>query len=103
MLFTNVPLDQTISIILNRIYDKREINTDITRSEMKKLLYLRSKNAHFLFDNNFYIHKDSVAIGSPLGLVLVNIFMVKLKHSVILGLANKLNNWRRYVMTRFVM
>ena len=97
MLFTNVPLDQTISIILNRIYDKREINTDITRSEMKKLLYLRTKNVHFLFDNNFYIHNDGVAIGSPLGPVLANIFMVELKHSVILGLANKLNNWRRYV------
>ena len=63
LLFTNVPLDQTISIILNRIRNKREINTDITPSEMKELLYLRTKNVHFLFDNNFYIQNHGVAIG----------------------------------------
>ena len=28
--FTNVPLDKVIEIILNRIYDKNEISTDIT-------------------------------------------------------------------------
>ena len=34
---------------------------------------------------------------SPLGPMLVNKLMVELELSVILDLANKLNNWRRYV------
>ena len=96
-LFTNVPLDQTISIILNRIYNVREVNTDITRSKMKELLYLCTKNVHFSFDNNIYIQSDGVAMGSPLGPILANIFMVELERSVIPGLANKLNNWGQYV------
>ena len=93
-------MDQTISIILNRIYNNREINTDITRSEIKELLYLCTKNFRFSFDNNIYIQNDGVAMGSSLGLILVNIFMVELERSVIPGLSNKLNNWRRYVDDR---
>ena len=50
-LFTNVPLERTIGITLERIYDRKEINTQITRSEMKELLTLCSKNVHFTFDN----------------------------------------------------
>ena len=51
-LFANVSLDQTISIILNRIYDNREINTYISRSGMKQFRYLYTKNVNFSFDNN---------------------------------------------------
>ena len=34
-LFTNVPLQETISIILEIIYDKNEINTNVPKKEMK--------------------------------------------------------------------
>ena len=37
-LFTYVPLDETIEILLNRIYNKNEISNDITKNEMKELL-----------------------------------------------------------------
>ena len=33
--FTNVSLDTTIKIILKRIYHNNEINTSITKKEMK--------------------------------------------------------------------
>ena len=83
--------------MLNRIYNYREIKTDKSRSKVKELLYLCSKNAHFSFDNNIYIQNDGVATGPPLGPILTNIFMVEFERSVIPGLANKLNNWRRCV------
>ena len=51
-LFTNVPLDKTIEIILNRIYEKNKISTDITKSEMKELLNLYTKSVHFTYDGN---------------------------------------------------
>ena len=35
-LFTYVPLDETIEIILNRIYNKNEISTDITKNENER-------------------------------------------------------------------
>ena len=43
-LFTNVALDETIDIIFKRIYDKKEINTDIPKKEMRELLFLCTKN-----------------------------------------------------------
>ena len=39
-LFTNLPLDKTIEIILKSVYDKKEITTTIPKREMKQLLYL---------------------------------------------------------------
>ena len=57
---------------------------------MKELLYLCTKNVNFSFDNSIYNQSDGVAMGSPLGPIL------ELERSVTPGLANKLNNWRRY-------
>ena len=50
-LFTNVPIDSTIDIILKRIYDKHEITTNIGRKEMKDLITLCTKNVPFTFNN----------------------------------------------------
>ena len=79
LLFTNVPLDEMIAIILNRIYEKNEVATDITKSEMKELLNLCTKSVHFAFHGNIYVQNDNVSMGSALGLVLANIFMVELE------------------------
>ena len=96
-LFTNVPLDETIGIILNRIYDKNEISTGITKSEMKELLNLCTKSVHFKFDGNIYVQNDGVAMRLPLGPVLANIFMVELERLVIPLLMDKMKCWTRYV------
>ena len=82
-LFTNFPLDKTSEIILNRIYEKNEISTEITKSEMEELLNLCTKGVHFTLDGNTYVQNDGVAMGSPLGPVLANILMVELEGSVI--------------------
>ena len=95
-LFTNVSLDETIDIIIKRIYDK-EINTDIPKKEMRELLYLYTKNAHFTINNKKYLQVDGVAMGSPPGPVLANIFMVELKQSIIPTLSNNILLWKRYV------
>ena len=42
-LFTNVPVDSTIDLILKRIYKDKEIQTNITKKEMKQLLLLCKK------------------------------------------------------------
>ena len=46
---------------------------------MKKLLTICKKNVHFSLNNNIYIQIDGVGMGSPLGPVLANIFMVELE------------------------
>ena len=49
-LVTNVPLEETSAIILKRIYDNKEIITDTSKQEMKKLLILCMKHIHYTFD-----------------------------------------------------
>ena len=73
-LFTNVPLEETIEIILKRICINKGVITDIPKQEMKELLILCTKNVHFTFNNDTYIQVDGVAVGSPLGPVLANIY-----------------------------
>ena len=64
---------------------------------MKELLNLCTKSVHFTFDGNIYVQNDGVAMGSPLGPVLGNIFMVELERSVIPTLMDKMKCWTRYV------
>ena len=82
-LFTNVPLEYTIGLVLERIYNKGELVTNITRSEMKEMLLLCTKNVHFSYNHDIYIQRDGVAMGSPLGPVLAGIFMMNLERSLV--------------------
>ena len=66
-LFTNVPLDFTIDVILKRIYDENEVNTNIPKQQMRDLLLLCTKNVHFSYNGDIYTQADGVAMGSSLG------------------------------------
>ena len=57
-LFTNVPLDFTIDLILNRIYEDSEIQTNIRKKKMKELLLLCAKNVHFSYNDTIYQQYD---------------------------------------------
>ena len=82
-LFTNVPLEETIDIILNKIYDEKKIETNIPRNIMKDLLYLCTKHVHFTYSGKLYTQIDGVAIGSLLGPHLANMFMISLEEAII--------------------
>ena len=73
-LFTNVPLSETIDIAVNLIFQNfPEIK--ITDDELRQLFIYATKETHFLFDSNMYDQIDGVAMGSPLGPALANLFM----------------------------
>ena len=90
-LFTNVPLDFTIDVILKRIYEDNEIQTNIKKKEMKQLLLLYTRNVHFSYNGIIYQHCDKVAMGSLLGLVFAGIFMVHLERTLIPKLVEHMN------------
>ena len=96
-LFTNVPLEKTIDIILRKVYVEKKIKTDIPKAMMNQLLLLCTKHVHFTFNNVVYIQNDGVAMGSPLGPLLANIFMTELEETIIPTLKNDLKHWKRYV------
>ena len=86
---------------MNITYDENEISTDITKCEMKELLNLCTKSVHFILDGNIQVPNDGVVMGSPLGPVLANIFMVELERLVIPTLMDKMKCWARYVDDTF--
>ena len=96
-LFTSIPLDFTIDVILQQIYREKDIVTNITLNELKEELLLCTKNVHFSFNGQFYLQKDDIAMGSPLGSVIVGIFMVKLERSLLPKLSSYMTSWKHYV------
>jgi len=99
-LFTNIPTDETIEIILNRVFPDDESTRfhDLTRPELKRLLEICTRESHFQFNNKFYDQIDGVAMGSPLGPLFANIFMAdfEIKHMPKLRELGIIK-WYRYV------
>ena len=73
-LFTSIPLQETIAIAINLIFNPN-LNLNITKKELKKLFLFATSQTHFLFNVKFYNQIDGVALGSPLAPVLANTFM----------------------------
>ena len=73
-LFTNIPLQETIDIAINLVFNHNP-NLNITRKELKKLFLFVTSQTHFMFNSKFYNQIDGVTMGSPLAPVLANIFM----------------------------
>ena len=75
-LFTNIPLNETIEICLNRLFENDEEKIlNFTKTQMKYLLTLASHDCLFLFNNKFYVQKDGCSMGSPVGSSFANAFL----------------------------
>ena len=100
-LFTNVPLEKTIDIIINKVYKEKRIKTKIKENKLRALLYLCTKEGHFTFNDEIYVQIDGVMMGSPLGSLIANIFMCELETTLIPKLMDKMKLWTRYVDDTF--
>ena len=69
----------------------------ISKAEMKELFHFATSQSHFLFDGNFYDQVDGVAMGSPLGPVLANLFMAVNEKDWLESCSNPPSFYRRYV------
>ena len=100
-LFTNVPLEKTIDIIIKKVYKEKKIKTKIKADKLRQLLCLCTKEGHFTFNDATYVQIDGVMMGSPLGSLIANIFMCELETSVIPKLKDSIKLWTRYVDDTF--
>ena len=96
-LFTNAPLQKTIDIVLKRIYENKEINTSISKKDMKDMLILCTKSVHFSINGDIYLQIDGVAMGSTLGHLLAEICMVELERSLVAKLSSYIKFWKQCV------
>jgi hypothetical protein len=103
-LYTNIPLDETIGIILNHLYPSQVTSMTIPKNDMKELLTFATKNSHFLFNGKIYDQIDGVSMGSPLAPLLAEIFLqdFEKKHQTLFKEMGIIH-WKRYVDDTFVI
>ena len=101
-LFTNIPLDETIQICLDKLYALPDPPT-MPRSVLKGLLEFATKKSHFIFEGDYYDQIDGVAMGSPLGPVLANIFMCHFEEKWVFNSIGRPSIWFRYVDDTFTL
>ena len=108
-LFTNIPLNETIDLCTDLIFDGSDsfdfLDCTFKRTEFKKLLSLAVKENHFIFNGNLYDQVDGVAMGSPLGPAFTNIFMSCLEKRFLESCPDEFRPvlYRRYVDDTFCL
>ena len=74
-LFTNVPLDEIFKICSDALYDESDSQPVIPKEVFVELMKSATFSFEFSFNNTMYKQTDGVALGSPLGPTLGNIFV----------------------------
>ena len=97
-LFTNIPLDETIDIILDKLYpnkDKKLKVNGMTRLIFKRALEWCLKGIIFIFNGKLYRQTNGVSMGSPLAPALADIFM---NHIIEKQVISRTADWENIVM-----
>jgi hypothetical protein len=74
-LFTNIPLDETVKICSSLLFRDKFLVDGLTRDDFEQLLTIATTESLILFNDNYYQQIDGVAMGSPLGPTLANVFL----------------------------
>ena len=74
-LFTNIPLNETIDICCQLLFKDTDRVDGLSRTEFRELLTIATTESFILFDGRYFQQTDGVAMGSPLGPTLANIFL----------------------------
>jgi len=102
-LFTNVPLAETIQICADALYNNNVLpQPSLPRDIFIELMHLATSSVEFSFNNNMYRQIDGVAMGSPLGSALANIFVV-CQEEKLFNFANRPLAYFRYVDDTFAV
>ena len=75
-LFTNVPVQQTIDIIVDYFYSMNKPGfLNFCRSDFRKFLELALYDSYFIFSGELYKQIDGCSMGNPISPILANIFL----------------------------
>ena len=99
-LFTNVFLEETIKICSDALNDNSDLQLLIPKDVYVELMKSATSSIEFSFNNTMYKQTDGVAMGSPLGPALANIF-VGYYEEKIFSQTQKSPTYFRYVGDRF--
>ena len=101
-LFTSIPLEKCLQFIYETLGDTG-LNCGLERDDLIALVRLCVQNVQFRFDGMFYRQVDGVAMGSPLGPVLADIFMGYIEIQTAFAIKSNSIFYCRYVDDIFVL
>ena len=83
-LFTNVPVDETVDIIIEKCYNHPTLPPPaIDANDLRVLLAICTQETPFQYENSQYIQRDGVSMGSPLGPTFADFYMSNLENNLL--------------------
>ena len=76
-LFTNVPIDDACSAVLQRLQLDSNLSarTTLSPEQLTKLLEFVLRSTYFLYRGSYYEQTEGAAMGSPVSAVVANLYM----------------------------
>ena len=104
-LFTNIPVEENINICVDKLFRSQTKVNLLTKESFKFLLELATLDSFFNFDGKYYKQKDGLAMDSPLGSTLDNVFLCHFEKQWMsyCPIDNKPISYRRYVVNTFLV
>ena len=74
-LFKNIPLEETITMICNKIFANQQFFHGMSKLDFRTLLSLLCKETFFIFNDQLYAQHEGCSMGSPNAPISANIFL----------------------------
>ena len=104
-LFTSVPIEPAITIIRRKLELDQELHkrTTMKVEQIISLLEFCLKTTYFQFQGRFYEQLQGAAMGSPISLIVANLYMEEFEIKSINSAEYPPRIWKRYVDDTFVV
>ena len=104
-LFTSVPVQRTIDIVCNNVYQHSTLPPPpFPRDILSKLLKACTTECPFThIDGTLFLQKDGVNMGSPLGVTMANYYMTHLENTVLTNFNCNISTYCRFVDDCFIV
>ena len=109
-LFTSVPTEVACEVARKRLEAEDEkgdsgilASTGMDVEDILALLRLCLDTTYFQVNGSFYRQKKGTAMGSPVSVVVANLFMEEVEEKALQSFAHPVRTWKRYVDDTFVV
>ena len=99
-LFTNIPIDEAVRVIFEKMNENEELvsdRTSLTTDRIADLLELCLRSTYFMYQGEFFEQQDGVAMGSPVSATVANLYMEYFEDLALSKATEKPRLWKRYV------